>query len=296
MAVAPFSHGSWPITGLAVAAKGAKRAGAAARRLQQELRLAPPQPESEFKRKLGAALRQLRPARWRASTPHPVLAEALGRWSDAPSDIHDHLGTLFAEAVGASPRLIVELGTRGAVSTRALLAAAEVADAAVLSVDIADCSQLDIAARFRARWHFALADDIAFAGAPFEAFCAARGLPPQAQVIFIDTSHAYEHTRGELAHWLPRLAPGGVMMFHDTNMGDGWFRRLDGVVSRGWDNGRGVIRAIEEQFGRAWDEGAFFVDVADGFLVRHTPWSSGFTVLRRLAPTAEPATASHGSA
>jgi predicted O-methyltransferase YrrM len=268
---------------LAAARKGAKRAGAAPSWLQQELRLPPPEAESEFKKKLGAALRQLRPARWRASSPHPVLAEALGRWTDAPSDIHDHLGTLFAEAVGAAPRLIVELGTRGAVSTRALLAAAEVTGAVVLSVDIADCSQLDMAERFRARWNFALADDIAFAGAPFEAFCAARGLPPRAEVIFIDTAHTYEHTREELAHWLPRLAPGGVMMFHDTNMADGWFRRLDGVVSRGWDNERGVVRAVEEQFGRAWDERTFFVDVAGGFLVRHTPWSSGFTVLRRLA-------------
>lgn len=251
--------------------------------------MAPPKPMSEFEKRLGASLRQLRRARWRASSPHPVLAEALGRWSHAPSDIRDHLGTLFAETVGAAPRLIVELGTRGAVSTRALLAAAEVTGAVVLSVDIADCSQIDMAERFRARWTFALADDIAFAGAPFEAFCAARGLPPQAEAIFIDTSHTYAHTRQELACWLPRMAPGGVMMFHDTNMGDGWYRRLDGIVSRGWDNERGVIRAIEERLGRSWDERSFFVDVTDGFLVRHVPWSSGFTVLRRLG--SEPAAA-----
>jgi hypothetical protein len=40
----------------------------------------------------------------------------------------------------------------------------------------------------------------------------------------------------------------------------------------GWNNRRGVIRAIEEEFGRAWDEESQFVDVAAGFLVRHPPW------------------------
>ena len=33
------------------------------------------------------------------------------RWATASSDIHDHLGTLFYEAVSVRPRLIVELGT-----------------------------------------------------------------------------------------------------------------------------------------------------------------------------------------
>jgi hypothetical protein len=72
------------------------------------------------------------------------------------------------------------------------------------------------------------------------------------------------------------------MMFHDTNMGDGWFRRLDGGVDRGWNNERGVIRAIEEFLGRHYDEHSYFTDVVAGFAVQHAPWSSGFTVLRRL--------------
>lgn len=236
----------------------------------------------EISVKLGRAVRAWPRPRWRLSAPHPVMAEAVGRWVDAPSDIHDHLGLMFAEAVASRPRLIVELGTRGGVSTRALLGAAEVSDATVLSVDIEDCSGIDIAERFRSRWRFARADDVAFAGAPFETFCAEHGLPPRADVILVDTSHRYEHTRDEIAAWVPRLAPRGVMLFHDTNMGDGWFRRLDGVVDRGWDNQRGVIRAIEEFLGRRYDERSYFTDVVGGFAVQHAPWSSGFTVLRRL--------------
>jgi hypothetical protein len=236
----------------------------------------------DLSNKIGAARRQLRPQTWAPSCPHPVLAEALGRWTASPADIRDHLGSLFAETVVARPRLIVELGTRGGVSTRALLAAAEVADAHLLSVDIVDCPLTDIPDRFLPRWSFVRADDVAFAGQPFADFCQARGLPAAAEAILVDTSHRYDHTRQEIAAWLPRLAPRGVIMFHDTHMGAGWYRRLDGIVSRGWNNERGVIRAIEEHLGRRYDETSFFSDVVGGFVVQHAPWSSGFTVLRRL--------------
>ena len=94
--------------------------------------------------KVGRIVRRWAPARWLASAPNPVLAQALGRWATARSDIRDHLGTLFHEAVSARPRLIVELGTRGGGSTRALLAAAEVTGAHVLSVDIEDCGTIDL--------------------------------------------------------------------------------------------------------------------------------------------------------
>ena len=243
----------------------------------------------DLSNKIGAARRQLRPQKWAPSCPNPLLAEALGRWAGAPADIRDHLGALFAEAVASRPRLIVELGTRGGVSTRALLAAAEVADAHLISVDIADCALSDIPDRFLRRWSFVRADDVAFAGQPFADFCAARGLPAAAEAILVDTSHRYDHTRAEIAAWLPRLAPRGVIMFHDTHMGAGWFRRLDGIVARGWNNERGVIRAIEEHLGRRFDETTFFSDVVGGFAVRHVPWSSGFTVLRRLDEDARPA-------
>jgi predicted O-methyltransferase YrrM len=231
--------------------------------------------------KVGRVVRRQVPARWHSSTPEPVLAQALGRWASASSDIHDHLPTIFAEAVAARPRLMVELGTRGGVSTRALLAAAEICDAHVLSIDIADCSRLDLPERFHARWTFVCADDMDFAGQPFSAFCAERGLPPFADVVFVDTSHAYAHTRAEIEKWMPRLSPRGIMLFHDTNMAN-WFRRMNGKVERGSDNGRGVIRAIEEFLGRRYDEATYFTDVAAGYLVSHVPWSSGLTILRKL--------------
>jgi cephalosporin hydroxylase len=236
-----------------------------------------------FATKVSRLARRVVPARWFGSAPNPVFAEALGRWTTASSDIRDHLGTLFFEAVAARPRLIVELGTRGGVSTRALLAAAEVTGAHVLSVDIEDCSTIELPARFKPRWTFVQADDLMFSKQPFEAFCAARGLPPHAGVILIDTSHAYEHTRAELECWIPRLSSPGVMLLHDTNMGAGWFRRLDGKAEPGGNSSRGVIQAIEEFLGRRYDESTHFSDATGDFAVSHVPWSSGLLVLRKLS-------------
>jgi hypothetical protein len=232
--------------------------------------------------KLGRILRRQVPARWQQSFPHPVLCEALGATGARASDMHDHLGTIFREAIAARPRLIVELGTRGGVSTRALLAAAEIADAHVLSVDIEDCSEISLPERLRARWSFAQSDDVSFAAEHFAAFCAQRGLPAVAQVIFVDTSHDYDHTRAEISHWMPRLASPGVMLFHDTNMGKGWFRRLNGKVEPGGNRTRGVIQAIEDFLGRRYDERSYFTDAVGRYVIQHVPWSSGLMVLWQL--------------
>jgi predicted O-methyltransferase YrrM len=208
--------------------------------------------------------------------------------SKVKSDISDHLGVLFSETVLTRPRLIVELGTRGGESTRALIAAASVNNAKMLSVDIDSAPPLDVPGS--ERWSFVQSDDVGFGRETdgFERWCADHGLAPEADVIFIDTSHLYEHTKEEIAVWHKRLSPAGVMLFHDTNMSTGLAGRLDGSVAyNGWNNQRGVIRAIEEFLGRSYDERTFFVDIARGFLVTHRPNCSGFTALRRLPDQAD---------
>lgn len=42
------------------------------------------------------------------------------------------------------------------------------------------------------------------------------GGPPQ--LIFIDSSHQYEHTLAELAIWYPALPPGGLLLLHDVSL------------------------------------------------------------------------------
>ena len=141
----------------------------------------------------------------------PDLIKGLGNFQ-RQSDISDHLNTLFALAVDARPRLIVELGTRGGESTRALLSAASLTGATMLSVDMDDCSRAEI--HFPGQWHFVKADDIVFGQNDFIPWSAKHGLSPVIDVLFIDTSHEYEHTCRELAVWPPLFSEKGMINFH----------------------------------------------------------------------------------
>jgi hypothetical protein len=219
--------------------------------------------------------------RFRQSVYHPAMVDAVaGR--RPRHDISDHLGTLFFFAVDARPRLLVELGTRGGESTRALLAAASVTGATLLSVDRDDCSALDLPDK--SRWHFVQSDDVAFGQDGFLPWCRAQRIDPTVDLLFIDTSHRHEHITQELAAWLPHFAERGTLILHDTNLGRGPYARLDGSSGFAGDNQRGIIRAVEELVGRRYDEATFFTDLAGGYLIMHHAHCGGLTVLKRVAP------------
>jgi predicted O-methyltransferase YrrM len=65
------------------------------------------------------------------------------------------------------------------------------------------------------------------------------GLPPQ--LVFIDSSHQYSHTLGELDLWYEALLPGGFMMMHDVSS----FAQSFDTTKQG-----GVLRATTEWAGR----------------------------------------------
>jgi len=196
------------------------------------------------------------------------------------SDISDHLGSIFFFAMEAMPKLIVELGTRGGhSSTLSLLAASFLSKAIFLSIDIIDCEYIDLP--FRENWKFVKADDIEFGGSHFIDWCRYQDIDPIIDVLLIDTSHEYEHTKKEIETWSKYLSEKGVMIFHDTNMGNGIYSRTDGSIEFGWDNERGVIRAIEEFVGRHYDEKSFFYDFTNNYLIVHYPYCNGLTILKR---------------
>jgi len=197
------------------------------------------------------------------------------------TDISDHLPVLFAEALAAQPKLIVELGVRSGDSTFVFERVARLSNATLVSCDIDDCSRVSS----YERWHFVREDDIAFA-ARFQAWCEERGIEPAIDVLFVDTSHLYEHTKHEIAGWFPFLAPKARVFFHDTNLKPVYFRR-DGSMGLGWQNQRGVIRAIEEHFGVRLPEKRDFIDARDGWLIRHYANCSGLTVLSKLPFTSQ---------
>jgi predicted O-methyltransferase YrrM len=197
----------------------------------------------------------------------------------AQCEISDHLGPLFFFSVDASPRLMVELGTRGGDSTRSLLSAAKVASSTLLSVDINDCEAIKLSDR--SNWHFIKADDVEFGRTGFKEWCIEHSLDPEIDLLFIDTSHEYEHTKQEIETWAKHLAPTGTMIFHDTNMGTGIYARTDGSLGAAWNNHRGVIRAIEEFVGRKYDESSYFCDLTAEFNILHYPSCCGLTVMKK---------------
>jgi cephalosporin hydroxylase len=119
------------------------------------------------------------------------------------SDIVDHLPRLYDEACRDNVT-VIELGVRGGNSTAAFMAAAELHDGHVWSVDINECS-----GPWGKRWTFIQGDDM-------DPEVIAQ--LPECDVLFVDSSHHYEHTLAELKAYVPKVKDGGVVLLHDTEL------------------------------------------------------------------------------
>lgn len=134
------------------------------------------------------------------------------RWSD----IREYLPFLHETAKSYDKVRVLEFGSRKGNSTLAFLAAAEAVDGTVVSVDIspvADNPEGMLPWKYHPRWTFICGDDTEEA--------VQMRLLGKVDVLFIDTSHEYEHTLEECRAYVPRVKPGGIALFHDTNL-IGW--------------------------------------------------------------------------
>jgi predicted O-methyltransferase YrrM len=137
------------------------------------------------------------------------------------SDIQHHLGLLFSLARGN----VLELGTRGGVSTVALLAGVERSGGHVWSLDIEDCSGVLPA---HPQWTFTRGDSTDTA--LYETFGKTTF-----DLVLIDTEHTYEQSSAELALWDDRVAPGGSICMHDIETFPGVRRAAREFAARvGW--------------------------------------------------------------
>ncbi len=128
----------------------------------------------------------------------------LQSWADAQVDMAPHYRTLTRYAQECD--VIVEWGVRGGVSTWALLDGLK-PKGSLYSVDILDCIVPPRVSQ-DPRWTFLIGDDLD----PL----IQKQLPPACDLVFIDTSHTYEQTVGELAYALT-LQPRRIVM-HDYVM------------------------------------------------------------------------------
>jgi len=177
------------------------------------------------------------------TTLYQAYQDRLSRWSD----IREYLPLLYDVVRSYPGARVLELGSRKGNSTLALLAGAEESGGHVWSGDIdnvaadphgmqpwADCGI----------WTFIHGDDM-------DPDVQAQ-LPAEADLLFIDTSHEYGHTVRELEAYMPRVAPGGVALLHDT-------RWVDSPPGTPWDGTTlpPVGRALDEycaRTGRKWTE------------------------------------------
>ena len=132
-------------------------------------------------------------------------ATDLRQWAAEQVDMAPHIDTLMRYAREA--RIVVEWGVRGGVSTWAILDALP-AYGILYSVHITDCV-VPPRVRDDDRWHFCVGDDLDPAVHKYF-------MPLHADLVFIDTSHTYEQTAGELAY-AATLTPARIIM-HDFVM------------------------------------------------------------------------------
>lgn len=134
------------------------------------------------------------------------LAREYARVCGEPSDIYEHLPTFVRLVAETDAENVIELGTRTGVSTIAWLYGLAGTDGHLWSVDIdtrPDIGTYD-------HWTFIQGDDLAAE--------TIDQLPVQADIVFIDTSHAYDQTLRELNTYRWFVKPGGKLVLHDTEL------------------------------------------------------------------------------
>jgi len=135
------------------------------------------------------------------------LAAEYARLCATPSDIHLHLPRFVAMVEEMDAQRVLELGTRTGVSTVAWLHGLASTGGHLTSVDIDERPPIGE----HDRWEFIQGDDT-------DPAIVARLGEHAYDIVFIDTSHLYEHTLSELYlyRWLVR--PGGLIVLHDTEL------------------------------------------------------------------------------
>jgi hypothetical protein len=186
------------------------------------------------------------------------------------------LPEIFDAAVQAAPQLIVELGvSREALANKALVVAAKLVGARVVGCDLGDFS--DVCSY--PPWSFCRGDARDFG----RKFRTLAGGTQDVDVLLIDCDEKYETTREIIRAWMPNLAPKCTVMFRCTNLAKALHYEDGTSTTLGWDNGRGVIRAVEDELGISFDETRPYEGMENGWKVKHIPWGAGLTVLRREA-------------
>ena len=123
-----------------------------------------------------------------------------------PTDIHEHLQTLYLLTIELNLKNILELGTRTGESTIPLLLATKELGGTMTSVDIDSCFEAKAKIKqmnLEKYWNFIQNDDLSLTW------------DKEIDHLFIDTSHTYDQTLAELQKFEPFVRKGGLITLHD---------------------------------------------------------------------------------
>lgn len=197
------------------------------------------------------------------------------------SDISEHLHVLNFLIRMKKPNILVELGTRGGESTRVFTKALGEIGGLGFSVDLMSAPEFLNELSF---WKHFVGDDIEIGASVKSKGCWPDGADFRGiDLLFLDTSHEYNHTVQEIDTWWPLINPEGLLVFHDTNLTRNPTKLLSGGFTKGWDNKRGVTRAIEEYFEIKFDEKSLtpLGKSIQIFESLHLPWCNGLTIIQK---------------
>uniref|UniRef100_A0A7C3UXG9 Class I SAM-dependent methyltransferase n=1 Tax=Desulfobacca acetoxidans TaxID=60893 RepID=A0A7C3UXG9_9BACT len=215
------------------------------------------------------------PPTFKVAADSKQFQEIMAR-STGLTDLSDHLAILFKESLSSKPELIVELGVGQGESLFVFERVAQICQSKIISVDIVDCNSVGS----YDNWFFVQDNDTLFAR-KFDEWCKERSIIPDIDILFVDTSHCYEHTCEEIRLWFPYLSKRAKVFFHDTNLKRLYFRK-NYTVGLGWNNNRGVIRALEDYFQTSFNEKKDFITILQGWIITHYSHCNGLTILERM--------------
>lgn len=115
------------------------------------------------------------------------------------SDIQEHLLTLYDLVLEINAKVVVELGAGR--STYVFIAAVNATEGQFYSIDVVP-GRLAL----EPRHHPMVGDDLEIV----------KTWDQSIDLLFIDTLHTYEQTKGELDTWSEFVMAGGIIAMHDT--------------------------------------------------------------------------------
>jgi len=180
---------------------------------------------------------------------------------------------MYRKTVEKTRPVVLELGTDRGASTTMFLQACEEKDGTLVSVDIADCSDISSSPR----WQFVRSDSTNVGYILSKAPHLERGI----DILYIDSLHARAHVEKELTGWYPYLNAGSWIF-------------LDDVDSHPYRKGN---RKDNFEAEIAWDQihkfvKSFFYANEDSLYLNILYGSTGLACLLKLSPKGTiPATA-----